>query len=63
MARPCSTSPCVWLTMERREIDAMRQPRLKNLRIETARGLAALLVVAGHVIGPDAVSGMQVADN
>lgn len=40
----------------------MRQT-IKNLRIETARGLAALLVVLGHVIGPDFASGMHVADD
>lgn len=41
----------------------MAQPKSKNLRFETARGLAALLVVLGHVIGPDFGSGMHVADD
>lgn len=35
----------------------------KNPNIETLRGLAILLVVAGHVIGIDAAGGMKVADD
>ena len=35
----------------------------KNPDIETIRGLAILLVVAGHVIGIDAAGGMKVADD
>lgn len=35
----------------------------KNPNIETLRGLAILLVVAGHVIGYDATGGMKVADD
>lgn len=37
--------------------------RPKNEYIETLRGLAILLVVAGHVIGVDAAGGMKVADD
>jgi fucose 4-O-acetylase-like acetyltransferase len=38
-------------------------PKLaKDLRVETARGLAAFLVVAGHVIGPSGHEGMHVGD-
>ena len=35
----------------------------KDPNIETLRGLAILLVVAGHVIGIDATGGMKVADD
>ncbi len=35
----------------------------KDPNIETLRGLAILLVVAGHVIGIDAAGGMKVADD
>lgn len=35
----------------------------KNLSIESLRGLAAILMVAGHVIGSDAARGMAVADD
>jgi surface polysaccharide O-acyltransferase-like enzyme len=35
----------------------------KDLRIETIRGLALLLMVAGHVIGDVATAGMAVADD
>ncbi|GGJ81005.1 acyltransferase family protein [Pseudomonas matsuisoli] len=35
----------------------------KDLRIETIRGLALLLMVAGHVIGDVATTGMEVADD
>lgn len=37
--------------------------RPKNEYIETLRGLAIVLVVAGHVIGIDAAGGMKVADD
>lgn len=35
----------------------------KDLRIETIRGLALLLMVAGHVIGDTATAGMQVSED
>jgi fucose 4-O-acetylase-like acetyltransferase len=37
--------------------------RSKDLSIESLRGLAILLMVAGHVIGSTSQRGMQVADN
>ncbi len=37
--------------------------RTKDESIETLRGLAIILVVAGHVIGIDALGGMKVADD
>jgi glucan biosynthesis protein C len=37
------------------------QPAQKDLRVDTIRGLALLLMVAGHVIGTSADSGMRVA--
>lgn len=40
-----------------------RNVREKNDHIETLRGIAILLVIAGHVIGSDSGGGMKVSDN
>ena len=37
--------------------------RGKDLHVETLRGLAILLMVAGHVIGNDSTHGMRVDDS
>lgn len=42
---------------------ALEIKRPKDEYIETLRGLAIILVVAGHVIGIDAAGGMKVADD
>ena len=36
--------------------------RIKNFEIESLRGLAIILMVAGHVIGSDPERGMQVPE-
>lgn len=41
----------------------MNSTREKDLSVETLRGLAIILVVAGHVIGYDTKGGMRVADD
>ncbi|WP_337176011.1 acyltransferase [Paludisphaera sp.] len=42
---------------------ASRPARPKDMRIESLRGLALILMVAGHVIGDSPESGMKVADD
>lgn len=42
---------------------ALRTPALESARLQTARGVACLLLVAYHVIGPNGHSGMHVADD
>lgn len=42
---------------------AVSVPKAKDQGIETLRGLAIILMVAGHVIGSSAQGGMQVADD
>lgn len=50
-------------THEEMKYPAMPVRPAKDPNIETLRGLAILLVVAGHVIGIDATGGMKVADD
>lgn len=40
-----------------------QNPALESARLQTARGLACLLLVAYHVIGPNGQSGMRIPDD
>lgn len=57
------------MTAGRIGVDAATQPssgerrRGRNLSIDSLRGVAIILMVAGHVIGGDSTEGMRVADD
>src|SRR5262245_35154145 len=43
-------------------VRSIHAPDLSSLRVQTARGLACLLLVTYHVIGSDPAAGLQVPD-